>query len=88
MQYVGQTKHNLQTRFRNHRYNIVHNKIEDTIGNHFNKDHHNISDMSVLIISQVKQNNLYSLLKTENFWINKLKTFFPDGLNIRDEIQQ
>ena len=88
MQYVGQTKHNLQTRFRNHRFNIIHNNNSDSIGNHFNLPNHTINDLSVSIIEQLHNSNLNFRLKRENYWIKKLKTLQPFGLNIKDEIMK
>ena len=86
-QYVGQTQHNLQTRFRNHRFNINNKNMHDTIGYHFNTNKHNLKDMSVQIIEKVKTNNIQTRLKRENYWINKLKTLQPLGLNVREESQ-
>ena len=88
VQYVGQTGHNIQTRFRNHRYNIVHKNHSDTIGHHFNTPHHSIQHMKVQIIEQLKTNSLQHRLSRENYWINTLKTLHPTGLNIREDLQQ
>ena len=84
-QYVGQTQHNLQTRFRNHRFNILHKNSLDSIGNHFSHDQHNINDMSVKIIEQIPYQNIHFRLQRENHWMTKLNTLEPHGLNIRTE---
>ena len=79
-QYVGETKNKLKTRFYQHRSNI--NKNTGTlVTKHFNQTGHSLNDMKCIAIEKVHTDNLKRRLQRERFWISKLKTSTPEGLN-------
>eukprot|EP00745_Piridium_sociabile_P022976 TRINITY_DN35811_c0_g1_i2.p1 TRINITY_DN35811_c0_g1~~TRINITY_DN35811_c0_g1_i2.p1 ORF type:complete len:584 (-),score=113.49 TRINITY_DN35811_c0_g1_i2:126-1877(-) len=79
-QYVGETKNSLKTRFYLHRTHIKQN-TGTHVTKHFNNTGHTLQDMRCIPIEIVHTNNLTLRLKRELFWIHKLKTTFPFGLN-------
>ena len=83
VQYVGQTKTTLQTRFYNHRSDIKKNsgKKKTLVTEHFNLPNHNRTNMRCLPIEQVFSSDNTKLDERENFWMYKLKTLTPFGLN-------
>ena len=83
VQYVGETGQTIKRRFYNHTYNIRH-KIDTLVSKHFVEPEHSISDMTCTIIEQVKIDNTDYRKQREKFWRYKLKTNFPDGLNVFD----
>ena len=63
-------------------YNLeLRNRIKPK---HFVEPDHYISDMTCTIIEQVKIDNTDYRKQREKFWRYKLKTNFPDGLNVFD----
>ena len=88
-QYVGKTTTSFNVRLNNHRADAAHPKSNTIPADiHFSKDHHNFTrDASFTIIEQIKDSTKTKkekgqiLLKWENFWINKLVTLTPNGLN-------
>ena len=79
-QYVGETKNKLKTRFYQHRSNI--NKNTGTlVTKHFNSPGHSLNNMKCIAIEQVFKDDLKKRLSRETFWIDKLKTLTPFGLN-------
>ena len=54
-------------------------------GNHFNQPYHYLKHLYVTITEKLKSDNYNLRIKHENFWINKLITLQPNGLNIKDE---
>ena len=85
IQYVGKCETAFNIRLNNHRKD---SKRNDTIpaSKHFNGHDHNFSrDARFTLIEQIKnenQNNITETLKKrENFWIKKLNTLQPNGLN-------
>lgn len=84
MQYVGQTKQPVSKRMNSHKFdicNFVDPAFSTNVANHFNKDDHNFTDFSFMPIDVV-YNTLDRLCK-ETFWIHKLKTHFPEGMNTK-----
>ena len=76
MQYVGQTHQLLSMRMNSHKFNI--RNIDDpnfstNVAIHFNSDEHSVERVS---------DNMQRLLK-ETYWIHKLDTFYPKGLNAK-----
>ena len=76
-QYVGQTTKSLKERINHHRSSI-HTKQKRYISVHFNFPDHNLKNLTVQIIDTTTSEKL-SLL--EKFWIKKLQTTRPNGLN-------
>ena len=82
MQYVGQTGQQVSRRMNNHRFDI--NSFTDAafstlVATHFNEDDHSLDDFSFMPIDVIN-NGMDRLLK-ETYWIHKLGTVFPQGLN-------
>ena len=79
-QYVGRTKNTLKQRFYVHRTHI--NKNTGThVTEHFNQPNHTLQNMKCLVIEKVYSRDVGDMEKRESFWMKKLKTVFPDGLN-------
>ena len=81
--YVGQTNQNVSRRMNSHRFDIKNCLINliSHVATHFGSldSECSLSDFSFLPIDVVN-NNLDRLCK-ETFWIHKLKTMLPNGLN-------
>ncbi|MGL5746098.1 MAG: GIY-YIG nuclease family protein [Cetobacterium sp.] len=79
-QYVGQTKNEVRTRIYQHTHNILH-KIHKR---RFLIQHFLVHGLSSLRATVLQTNPLWSLrdrLRAEGFWINRLNTLYPRGLN-------
>ena len=48
---------------------------------HFNEHDHSLDDMKCMIIEKVFGESQDQRLRRESFWIAKLKTLIPHGLN-------
>ena len=82
-QYVGETKNTLKNRFYQHRSNI--NKNTGTlVTKHFNQTDHSIHNRKCVAVEKVHSDKRDDRLRTEGFWIQKLKTLAPCGLNTLD----
>ena len=88
IQYIGKTENPFNIRLNNHRHG-ANNPTEDTIpaAKHFSINHVFNRDAKFTIIEQIKDNSKTKeekrsiLLRRENFWIDKMKTLTPLGLN-------
>jgi hypothetical protein len=83
-QYVGLTTKQLNVRVNHHRTNIMNHK-SIYLSTHFNFADHSITDLSIQAIDTVTSdcpNMLQELQKLEKYWIQKLKTVQPLGLNV------
>ena len=78
--YIGQTSRQLNQRLRGHRASVRHpgSKSEWPLYRHFADGHHDTDDLLISPLESVRKNKL---LDREMFWINKLKTYRPPGLN-------
>ena len=76
-QYVGKTTKTLRERVNHHRASI-RRRQKHYIYVHFNFPDHKISDLSVQIIDTASPDKLDEL---EHYWISKLQTLIPKGLN-------
>jgi desmoglein 4 len=81
-QYVGQTGRRVVDRIKEHLYCI--RKKKEATGIHFSTGNHSNSDMRVQVIEKVMPNTVNMRLERESFWINKLATKSPQGLNKND----
>ncbi|KAK3108921.1 hypothetical protein FSP39_018704 [Pinctada imbricata] len=77
--YVGQTGRTLYERMMVTISN-VRNKKCDLITEHFNKNGHTLRDFQIVGIEKTFGGEISRLTK-ESFWIKKLKTLLPEGLN-------
>eukprot|EP00745_Piridium_sociabile_P015908 TRINITY_DN23717_c1_g1_i4.p1 TRINITY_DN23717_c1_g1~~TRINITY_DN23717_c1_g1_i4.p1 ORF type:complete len:920 (-),score=175.07 TRINITY_DN23717_c1_g1_i4:31-2790(-) len=79
-QYVGETKNTVSVRFTLHRSHIRHN-IGTPVTEHFNLAGHSCENVRCIILEQVFVQSKEARLRREKFWMNKLKTIAPLGLN-------
>ena len=77
---VRKTKNALQNRFTSHRSDIK-NKKKTSVAKHFNQDGHSMEDLTIMITDQEDSDK--KLREREKYWIEKLKTKAPHGLNRR-----
>ena len=90
IQYVGETSRRLMDRFQGHFSTIKNKRGENKslIHDHFNqKGHNSTSDLSIFILDFIhmapKTTRAKSLrLTIEQNWIHRLKTAYPNGLNL------
>ena len=83
-QYVGQTSQQVSRRMNNHRFDInnyVDPAFSTHVAVHFNGNDHSLADFSFMPIDIV-HSDMERLLK-ETYWIHKLDTVFPNGLNAK-----
>lgn len=85
-QYIGETGKSLKQRLNNHVSDI--NTYKDTtIAQHFNQtDHDGILDLTITPILQIPESgskikDMLTRRKYESFFIKKLKTMYPTGIN-------
>ncbi len=81
-QYVGQTGRKLKERMREHLYNMYQKK--EVTGIHYSLPGHSHWNFKVQIIEKVTPNTPTFRLEREDFWIKKLCTKIPAGLNKND----
>ena len=83
-QYVGLMSQPVSKRMNSHKFDISNFKDPDFsthVATHFNTDDHSLSDFSVMPIDIVPD-DMERLLK-ETYWIHKMGTKFPSGLNAK-----
>jgi predicted GIY-YIG superfamily endonuclease len=87
-QYVGKTTTSLYTRFTGHKSDIKLYKTPKgkqlPIGKHFNTHNHTIDDMSIIGIESIRRKENAIILHRESFWIKKLCTLSPRGINVEE----
>ena len=69
-------------RMNNHKFdvsNFTNDGFSSLVASHFNEGTHNMSDFSFMPVDVIN-NNINRLCK-ETFWIHKLQTLHPNGLN-------
>ena len=77
--YIGETKHTILIRLKQHLYSIGEGKLTTPLATHF--QHHSTSH---LVISGLEANDCWTTgqrKRAEKIWINKLGTTIPRGLN-------
>ena len=86
--YVGSTINTFRQRFNNHKSSLTrygkgqHNILGEHLYAHFFTEcHEGLSDLIVNIIDRLDINNPTN---REGYWIYRLNTFLPNGLNLRD----
>ena len=84
VQYVGMTTGQLRSRFYGHRSSLRADKVHTWLYDHFRSFGHEAHHMKVQIIYHYSKNDDHSkevLLTVEEFYMRKLTTLFPFGLN-------
>ena len=79
-QYVGLTTHTLKYRINHHRTNIL-TKKSIYLCDHFNLPDHNIEHLAIQAIDTTTEADPTTLRQLELYWIKKLQTLVPKGLN-------
>ena len=80
IQYIGQTTRKLRERFTDHISNIK-NKKTTSIAIHFRQPSHSIKNFNITPLQVATNTNKKQILLLEKYWIKKLKTQYPLGLN-------
>ena len=87
LQYVGKKETPFNIRLNNHRKDVEDTKVI-LAGKHFHKNGYRFNEHARLtIIDRLTNTNLDKeilrerLIQRENFWIQKLETVYPKGLN-------
>lgn len=86
-QYIGQTRNSIRSRWHQHKYNIKMQKGKNqcrTLIEHFQR--HGLHKLHIQGVDHNPNWSTRQRLFKEHFWIKKLNTKFPDGLNERIEI--
>ena len=78
--YVGETGTTLYERFQNHLCTVRKEK-DEPIPNHFNQINHKLSDLRIVGIQKIRSKDIHYRKIRETFWIGKLGTLQPRGLN-------
>ena len=64
----------MKFRLAGHRGDIVNHDFKKATGSHFNAPGHSLSDISVTVIEQVKNNDILYRRERERYFINKFNT--------------
>ena len=82
-QYVGETKQTLTARVAGHRSDINTRSVRKCphVVTHFNAPGHSLQDMRIFPIEQMRNSDSNSRKMREKFWMSKLRTVYPQGLN-------
>jgi hypothetical protein len=96
IRYVGQTTRPVHERLISHRSDINNNSKTTLVSEHFNNDicggidSLTITPVEIVPIKSpgeiIPMKELLARLEREQFWINKLKTIAPHGLNKQNEL--
>lgn len=85
LQYIGRTKQTLRTRLNNHRFNITHGYEKHSVSRHAAAAHNcKMEEFRITPIEQISElttDRTRKLNSREMYWIFKLNTLVPLGLN-------
>jgi len=81
--YIGETGTTTYERFSNH-LSVINRKQDNPISNHFNENNHTINDVEFVCIEKINRNDTHLRRIRESFWITKLNTVTPNGLNMNN----
>ena len=80
MRYIGETKRILKFRLADHRGYVSNMDEKTATGEHFNLPGHSLSDLSIVILEQVKKKDDLYRKEREKYFIREFNTFYK-GLN-------
>ena len=87
LQYIGETNNTVRDRLNGHLSDIRRN-TDKPVARHFNTNDHNIKDLIISPIEKITENITQDPEQTkkirlirEDFWIEKLNTLTPNGIN-------
>ena len=80
---MGETKQTLTARVAGHRSDINTRSVRKCphVVTHFNAPGHSLQDMRIFPIEQMRSSDSNSRKMREKFWMSKLRTVYPHGLN-------
>ena len=78
--YVGETGTAIYDRMANHLSSVRQGK-DEPIPMHFSGEDHNISQFKWFVIEKIRREDIHHRKIRESFWIEKMKTLYPRGLN-------
>lgn len=82
IQYVGRTTQKLRQRMNQHRYDI--RALNGTaLHTHFNIYNHGLQNLRIIPIEKVWNLTNAEFAACEQFWMDRLNTLVPNGLNMR-----
>ena len=81
-QYVGKTETTIYTRFSNTRSEIRNQLKKLPYTAHFNLPLHSVDNAKITGIEIIHNKSHNTILHRESFWIAKLKTLHPHGINV------
>ena len=67
-------------------FSMIRTNNSDTIAEHFYSNRQSVREFSAIGIAKKYGDETYRNVK-ESFWIKKLKTLFPDGVNRQIDLQ-
>ena len=89
IQYVGQTKNKILVRMNQH-YSSIKNKLETPVSRHFNSHtFEGFYPIRIYILTLIREDadsieGSEQRNKWENYWMARLYSYVPKGLNIKD----
>ena len=85
---MGETKQTLTARVAGHRSDINTRSVRKCphVVTHFNAPGHSLQDMRIFPIEQMRSSDSNSRKMREKFWMSKLRTVYPHGLNERSQV--
>ena len=78
--YVGETGTTVYERVQNH-LSCIRTKKDNPVANHFNQFNHSNDSLQVVVLECIRKCDIHLRKIRESFWIQKLHTLYPDGLN-------
>ena len=78
--YIGETKRIMKFRFAEHRGYVNNQDVTQATGEHFTSSGHSVTDMSILILEQVRSTDDIYRREREKYFIRKFNTYHK-GLN-------
>ncbi|KAH3823365.1 hypothetical protein DPMN_125164 [Dreissena polymorpha] len=84
MVYVGETSRSLKERAKEHEAD-VRLRRDKPISEHFNGTGHRGQDMSISVLTQIRDSSRYYRLIKELEFIKKFETKSPNGLNTNNQ---
>ena len=78
--YVGETERTIAEKLKEHLADVRHERNK-AVAIHFNEPGHDISDFQIVILEKCTDRSRYYRKIRELFWIERLNTIIPSGLN-------
>lgn len=88
LRYVGSTRRQLKVRIQEHVSRIRNNVLEAPLVQHFKTVGHSETDFSCVVLETINpwvdqhKDHYRELLRRESYWIFRLKSLTPNGLNL------